>query len=123
MAHSRDVLVTLHERYPLALVSNYYGNLQTVLREFRLDGLFSHVVESAVVGVRKPDPQIFRLAVDRLGCEPDAVTVVGDSFGSDIMPARQLGCRTVWLRGEQWTDAPVDETVPDRIITDLEELL
>ena len=123
VAHSREVLTALGERCPLALVSNFYGNLPTVLHEFGLDGLFSHVVESAAVGVRKPDPQIFRLAVDRMGCEPSAVTVVGDSFGNDILPARQVGCRTVWLRGEQWTDDKVDETLPDRIITDLEELL
>jgi putative hydrolase of the HAD superfamily len=123
VAHSREVLATLKEHCPLALVSNYYGNLSAVLRELQLDGLFSTVVESAVVGVRKPDPRIFQLAVDRLGLPPAAITVVGDSIESDIMPARQVGCRTVWLRGKQWTEAPVDETLPDRIISDLEELV
>ena len=123
VAHSREVLARLKERCPLALVSNYYGNLSAVLCEFQLDGLFSTVVESAVVGVRKPDPRIFQLAVDRLGLSSATVTVVGDSIESDIMPARQVGCHTVWLRGKQWTDAPVDETLPDRIINDLEELI
>lgn len=121
-ADSLKVLLWLKERYPLVLVSNFYGNLSTVLREFRLDGVFSRVVESAAVGVCKPDPRIFTLGVEALGMEPGAVTVVGDSMDKDIVPAKQAGCRTVWLKGEQWTDDPVDESVPDRIITRIEEL-
>ena len=122
-AHSREVLLQLKERCPLVLVSNFYGNIETVLREFRLDGIFSHVVESAVVGVRKPNPQIFTLGVEALGLRPEEVTVVGDSIDKDIIPARKAGCQTVWIRGEQWTDDPVDETQADRVIDDLKELI
>lgn len=121
--YSREVLLQLRERCPLVLVSNFYGNIETVLREFSLDGIFSHVVESAVVGVRKPNPQIFTLGVEALGMSADEVTVVGDSIDKDIVPARQAGCQTVWIRGEQWTDDPVDETQAGRVIDDLNELI
>ena len=121
--HSREVLSLLAERFPLVLVSNFYGNLATVLREFRLHGLFRHVVESAVAGVRKPDPRIFLLGVEALGLRPAQVMVVGDSLAKDMVPARAAGCRTTWLRGRQWTDEAVDSDVPDRIITDLSELI
>ena len=97
--------------------------MATVLREFGFDGLFSHVVESAVVGVRKPDPRIFLMGVEALAMQPQDVTVVGDSVEKDIIPAHKAGCRTIWLRGEQWTDAAVDETLPDSIIDDLKALL
>lgn len=120
---SREVLLRLKEQYPMVLVSNFYGNIQTVLGEFGLDGVFSQIIESAVVGVRKPDPRIFSLGVEALGLKPDEVVVVGDSIDKDIVPARQAGCHTVWFRGEGWTDDPVDESIPDRIITDLRELL
>lgn len=120
---SREVLLRLKEQYPMVLVSNFYGNIQTVLSEFGLDGVFSQIIESAVVGVRKPDPRIFSLGVEALGLKPDEVVVVGDSIDKDIVPARQAGCHTVWFRGEGWTDDPVDESIPDRIITDLRELL
>lgn len=120
---SREVLLRLKEQYPMVLVSNFYGNIQTVLSEFDLDGVFSQIIESAVVGVRKPDPRIFSLGVEALGLKPDEVVVVGDSIDKDIVPARQAGCHTVWFRGEGWTDDPVDESLPDRIITDLRELL
>ena len=63
---SRPVVEHLARRFPLVLVSNFYGNIHTILRDFRLE-YFQAVVESAVVGVRKPDPQIFRLGVEALG--------------------------------------------------------
>ena len=57
-AQSKEVLVKLKESHPLVLVSNFYGNLPVVLEEFGLSGLFNTVVESAVVGIRKPDTRI-----------------------------------------------------------------
>lgn len=119
--HSREVLRKLQA--PKVLVSNFYGNISTVLHEFGFDGLFQSIVESAVVGVRKPDPHIFTLGVEALGMQPGEVVVVGDSIDKDIIPARKAGCQTVWVRGEQWTDDPVDETIADRVVDDLEKLL
>lgn len=122
-AHSGEVLRALKENYPMVLVSNFYGNITVVLREFGLDTLFDKVIESAVVGIRKPDPQIFALGVEALGMEPSDVAVVGDSFSKDILPARQIGCQTIWFKGEGWTDESEDETIPDKIITDLSDLI
>ncbi|MCR5180185.1 MAG: HAD family hydrolase [Bacteroidaceae bacterium] len=119
-AHSREVLSQLEG--PKVVVSNFYGNLPTVLREFHLDDLFSAVVESAVVGVRKPDPQIFALGVEALGLRPHETVVVGDSIDKDLTPARAIGCRTAWIKGEAWNDEPVSGQVADVVITDLEEL-
>lgn len=123
-AHSVDVLNSLiHRGMPMVLVSNFYGNIQTVLSEFGFNDLFLTIIESAVVGVRKPDPQIFRLGVDALGLLPEEVLVVGDSMDKDIVPARIIGSRTVWIKGEPWNDAPVDRSSADYIVSDLEELL
>ena len=49
--------------------------------------------------------------------------VVGDSFGKDIVPAKTVGCQTVWLKGEGWTEQEEDESLPDAVITDLAQLL
>ena len=121
-AKSREVLLQLREKYPMVLVSNFYGNISTVLREFQLDGIFTKIIESAVVGVRKPDPLIFTLGVEALGVQPGEVVVVGDSMDKDIIPARCAGCQTVWFKGEGWTDDPVDPSAADRVITSLNEL-
>ena len=129
-AQSRRVLQALKDRgLPMVLVSNFYGNMSVVLREFGFDGLFQAVIESAVVGIRKPDPRIFRLGVEALGLKPEEVTVVGDSLEKDIIPAREAGCQTVWLCGEGWEkQEPGDrsqETGDDTLKTigSLDELL
>ncbi len=121
-ARSREVLMRLKASWPLVLVSNFYGNLPTVLREFSLDGLFHKVVESAVVGVRKPDTRIFLLGAEALGLQPAQVTVVGDSLDKDILPASKAGFRTIWFRGESWGN---ESTVPEGTcqIASLEELI
>ena len=122
-AKSREVLLQLKQQYPMVLVSNFYGNIATVLQEFKLDGIFDTIIESAVVGVRKPDPQIFTLGVEALGMQPDEVVVVGDSMDKDIIPAGKAGCHTVWLKGEGWTNDPVDESPAGKVITDLTQIL
>lgn len=119
----RPVLERLKARYRLVLVSNFYGNIETILRDYRLDGYFSAVIESAVVGVRKPDPAIYRLGVEATGFPASEVMVVGDSYDKDVVPARQVGCRTVWLKGRPWKPEEVDESLPDHIITSLPQLL
>jgi putative hydrolase of the HAD superfamily len=116
-------LLRLKEKYPMVLVSNFYGNIATVLNEFALDGIFLQIIESAVVGVRKPDPRIFTLGVEALGLPAAKVMVVGDSIDKDIIPATKAGCQTAWFKGEGWTDDPVDESVAGKVITDLTELL
>ena len=122
-ARSRKVLLKLKEQCPLVLVSNFYGNLNTVLQEFSLDDIFLSVIESAVVGIRKPNPQIFTLGVEALGLQPEQITVVGDSYDKDIIPGKQAGCRTVWLKGEGWTANAPDGKCADRTISRLEEVV
>ena len=122
-AKSREVLLQLKQQYPMVLVSNFYGNIATVLKEFKLDGIFDKIIESAVVGVRKPDPQIFTLGVEALGMQPDEVVVVGDSMDKDIIPAGKAGCHTIWFKGEGWTNDPVDESPAGKVITDLTQIL
>ena len=122
-ARSREVLLQLKKQYPLVLVSNFYGNIATVLKEFKLDGIFDTIIESAVVGVRKPDPQIFTLGVEALGMQPDEVVVVGDSMDKDIIPAAKAGCHTIWFKGEGWTNDPIDKSPAGKVITDLTQIL
>ena len=84
-------------KLPKVLVTNFYGNMHTVLAEFGLDHLFKDVIESSVVGVRKPDPEIFRLGVKALGLEPQETVMIGDNYEKDIVPANSIGCHTILL--------------------------
>lgn len=122
---ARPVLESLAARYPMMLVSNFYGNVDSVVRDFDLRKYFKGIIESAVVGIRKPDPTIFRLGVVALGLEPEEVLVVGDSLKKDILPARSLGCRTAWLKGKGWTAEEDAATGPAAIsrLAEVEKML
>ncbi|MCM1022049.1 MAG: HAD family hydrolase [Muribaculum sp.] len=119
---AKPILCKLHDRYPLVLVSNFYGNVEAVLADFGIRNLFQDVVESAVVGVRKPDPRIFQLGVDSLGLQPDQVLVVGDSLKKDILPAESIGCQVAWIKGKGWTPEEDAQQHPAQI-SGLEELI
>ncbi|MDE7153759.1 MAG: HAD family hydrolase [Muribaculaceae bacterium] len=118
---ARPVLARLADRYPMVLVSNFYGNVEEVLRDFDIRRYFRGIIESAVVGVRKPDPRIFMLGVVALGLEPQQVMVVGDSLRKDILPARSIGCATAWIKGRGWT-ADEDAATDPALIAGLEIL-
>ena len=122
-SHSKTVLPKLHEHYPMILVSNFYGNINEVLKEFALDDMFEYVIESAVVKVRKPNPRIFAMGAEALAMKANETIVVGDSFYKDIEPAHKLGCYTAWFKGEGWDNKVYDESLPDMIINDLAQLL
>lgn len=119
---TRPVVEGLAKKYKLVLVSNFYGNIQTILEDFGLSAFFAGVVESSVVGVRKPDPAIYRLGVEAMGFEAGHVLVVGDSFSKDVVPAKAVGCRVAWLKGEGWGGEAIDESLPDVVVTDLAQL-
>jgi putative hydrolase of the HAD superfamily len=99
-------LSVLKERYPMILVSNFYGNLRTVLNEFNLADYFRQVIESAGAGVRKPDPALYAFGIRALGLQPAEIAVIGDSCKNDIIPANKLGCPSIWLKGKGWDDSP-----------------
>lgn len=117
---ARPELESLSEHCPLVLVTNFYGNMNSVLKEFGIDSYFTGIVESAVEGVRKPNPDIFRIAVNRLGVLPTDAVMIGDSLSKDILPAMEVGCKTIWLKGEQWEDESVSATCsPNFIVSTL----
>lgn len=118
---ARPTLELLYNRYPMVLVSNFYGNVETVLADFDLRKYFNSIIESAVVGVRKPDPKIFSLGVEALGLQPEKVLVVGDSYAKDIVPAESIGCKVAWLKGKGWTEKEDAITHPC-IIRNLSEI-
>lgn len=121
---SAQVLEQLRQRgHRLIMVSNFYGNLHSVLSTYGIDHYFDTIVESAVVGVRKPDPAIWQLGVEAAQCEASQCVAVGDSFNKDIAPAHSLGCQTIWFKGCEWEPKQFDETLPTHIITSLSDIL
>lgn len=119
---AKPVLKELSKRYSLVLVSNFYGNIATVLKDFGIDGYFSKIVESAVVGVRKPDPRIFELGAEAMGLKPEETLVIGDSYRKDIVPAEKAGAQVLWIKGRGWTPEE-DAQLHPNIISRLHDVL
>ncbi|MGH8935186.1 MAG: HAD family hydrolase [Acidimicrobiia bacterium] len=89
---ARDALEVLREAgIRAAAVSNSDGGARYSLERAGLLDLFEFVVDSHEVGVEKPDPAIFRIALDRLGLPAERVWHVGDSYFHDIGGARAAG--------------------------------
>lgn len=81
----------------LAVVSNWDCSLPHVLAQVGLAGALDTVVVSAAVGAAKPDPRIFRVALERLRCDAGEALMVGDSLETDIVGARQVGVRAILI--------------------------
>lgn len=119
---ARPVLEALGAKYPIVLVSNFYGNIETVLTTYGIRKYFKKIIESAVVGVRKPDPEIFKLGVKALGLPANECVVIGDSYKKDILPAREAGCQAIWIKGPGW-NGEEDSQAYSPSIQNLSELL
>ena len=100
LRRNAPLLARLGRRYRLGLVSNFYGNLETVCHNTAIQPFFGVIVDSVQAGLTKPDPRIFLRALDELGVAPVDATFVGDSAARDMAGARALGMRHIWLIGD-----------------------
>ena len=94
-----DAVPTLEElrRRGLALgvVSNSNGAVKELLAEMGLAHYFDVVVDSALVGVEKPHPEIFALALEQLGLRADETLMVGDFYSIDVVGAERAGLQAL----------------------------
>ena len=120
---NRPLLRLLARDFRLGVVSNSYGNMPALLADGAL-GPFEVIVDSATVGLRKPDPAIYRLAARRLDLPPEMILHVGDSWERDVVPARSIGMRAAWLARPDATVPAVPAGVPRLAsLLELRELL
>ncbi len=91
------VLERLARRFRLGVVSNSNGTVARVLAELRLAHFFEIIVDSSVVGVEKPDPRIFQIALSRMKLGPHEALYVGDLYHVDVLGARGAGIEGLLL--------------------------
>lgn len=83
--------------FQMAVISNSEGSVEQILQDLDLRKFFEIVIDSHVVGVEKPDPQIFEIALERLGWNRTEALYVGDIFYVDVWGANQAGLGAVHL--------------------------
>ncbi|MGZ8612770.1 MAG: HAD family hydrolase [Actinomycetota bacterium] len=86
-----------HAGLELGVVSNFEAWLEQLLEELGVIGYFDVRVISGVEGMEKPDPRIFRLAMDRAGVRPEGSVYVGDNPEFDVGPAAAVGMLPVLI--------------------------
>ncbi|MGE5430310.1 MAG: HAD family hydrolase [Syntrophomonadaceae bacterium] len=114
------MLQRLSKNYELGVISNFYGNLAHVLKELGLFEFFSLIMDSEVNGLRKPDTRFYLQLLEETTFAPDEIIMVGDSYENDIVPSKNLGFKTIWLRGKSWK-YPDDYSKADFVIGSLTE--
>ena len=98
----------LEAGFRLGVISNADGRMEGVIERAGLRDRFEFVIDSEVVGVAKPAPEIFHAASDRLGLPPQDCLYVGDLYPVDVVGARGAGMEAVLLDPMGMLDFPVD---------------
>ena len=120
---ARNVLDALHRKVILGVITNGPGDTQRA--KLAVGGLLDSldiVFSSGDLGVGKPDPAIFREAMEQAGVTPGQVLHVGDSLAADIAGAQAAGIAGVWIN-RRGVPRPPDAPEPDVEISSLRELI
>ena len=105
------LLGAIHPHARVVIVSNnVLAEQQEKLRQCGLDRFVDDLVVSEDVGVSKPDPRIFEVALERAGCAASTAVMIGDAWKNDIEGARAAGIRAIWFNRDG--AAPPDPGVP-----------
>ena len=118
---NRRWLATLRDRYRIGVISNNFGNTQGWCDEYNLLPLLDIVVDSTVVGVSKPEADIFHAALTGINASPNETIYVGDTYLDDVVGAKSVGMWTAWLVGMEDKECP-DASLVDVQLTELQEL-
>lgn len=119
-----ECLTQLHRKYKLGIIANQIPGTASRMEQYGLSQHLDLIVASAEEGIEKPDPRIFELALKRANCLPENAAMIGDRLDNDIMPAKRLGLKTIWIRqGFGGMGTPLTEKdAPDYCVNNLEEL-
>ena len=100
----------------LGVVSNSDGRVEEALRAAGIGDRFDVILDSALVGVEKPDPAIFRAALAALGVGPDEALYVGDLYDVDVVGARAAGMEAVLLVADTAAPGPQCRRVESLVV-------
>ena len=119
------VIKALAQKYELGIIANQLDGLKERMEAFGLLQYFKYIVSSWDVQVMKPDIRIFEYALDKANCKPQDACMIGDRLDNDILPAKSLGMKTVWIkRGFGALQKPLSKSEePDYTINNLSQLL
>ena len=118
-------LRVLSSKYKIGIIANQDYGTENRLINFGIRQYIDVIIASAEEGVAKPDKRIFELALNRTNCKAEHAVMIGDRIDNDIIPAKEMGMKTVWIKqgmGKDWKISNDYENA-DFVIDNLSELL
>ena len=126
-----DTLPTLEtlrrQGYRLGIISNSADdhNTQSLIDAAGIREYFDFILSSSTAGIRKPNPRIFQMALEKMQVRPERTAMIGDVLGADVLGARNAGIFSIWITRR--ADKPgnrdhLDTIMPDATIETLSEL-
>lgn len=95
---TKEILEQLGPEYKLGIIANQLPGLEKRLKDFGILDYFDAIFSSADLGLAKPNPAIFRLALQKSNCLPHQAIMIGDRLDNDIVPAKRIGMKTIWIK-------------------------
>lgn len=96
LPNTLEVLEYLYPKYNLHIITNGFQEVQSrKLKGSGIDRFFNILVNSEMAGAKKPDPQIFRMALEMAGADPGCSLMVGDNLQADILGAKRMGMQAI----------------------------
>lgn len=121
--YSKEILTYLKEKYRIHIITNGFNESQAKkMSSSGLEGFFELVVTSETTGHKKPDPRIFRYALDQLQTQPELCLMIGDNPSSDILGAQRADIDQVFFNPDGKT-IDLKPTYEIRHLQELEQLL
>ena len=122
---TKDCLKKLSRIYKIGVIANQSLGTSERLENLGVRKYLDLIIASAEEGVSKPDRRIFEIALERSSCKPENAVMIGDRIDNDIVPAKQLGMKTIWVKqgfGSLWNITDESEKA-DMEIDNLSDVL
>ncbi|MEJ2743385.1 MAG: HAD family hydrolase [Gammaproteobacteria bacterium] len=118
-----DVLQTCeNQKIKLGIITNGREDLQSsVIRACNLDQIMDVILISEVEGIKKPDPIIFKSALNHLSLSPASCIFIGDNPDTDIKGAYNVGMKAIWKENKLFQEP--DKSITSSTFTDFKDLL
>lgn len=122
---TKMILEILSQKYKLGVIANQVVGTKDRLDNWGIGKYFDVVVASAEAGCSKPDLKIFNLALEQAGCKPNEAVMIGDRLDNDVVPAKQLAMKTIWVRQgfAKYQSISNETEKPDYIIDTIGDIL
>lgn len=105
--------------FSLGMITNGKGQFQLDnIQVLGIESYFDAILISEWEGMKKPDPEIFHRALEKLDLLPEECLFVGDHPVNDVKAAQSVGMKGIWKKDPQWTDVEADYQ-----INELQEVL